>query len=185
MNKTDFILFSGAAAGRRGRVRRMRRASWHRGSELHVRWPQGRPQPRHPRAQPRRAAVRRRQPRVRVAADAPPLHRQSDDPEGPADALVPGQQRPGDLRRRRRSSTTAPCAAERAGAPSSRSCATSRSSCSIRKRTAGSSGPATDWKSRGDDAPVITHPHFTGTGTRQLQDNSRRAIEELFTKSFE
>ena len=33
--------------------------------------------------------------------------------------------------------------------------------------------------------PVITHPHFTGTGTRQLQDNSRRAIEELYAKSFE
>ena len=42
-----------------------------------------------------------------------------------------------------------------------------------------------DWKSRGTDTPLITHPHFTGTGTRQLQDNSRRAIEELFTKSFE
>ena len=43
----------------------------------------------------------------------------------------------------------------------------------------------TDWKGRGADTPRITHPHFTGTGTRQLQDNSRRAIEELFTKSFE
>jgi hypothetical protein len=35
------------------------------------------------------------------------------------------------------------------------------------------------------DTPVITHPHFTGTGTRSVQDNGRRAIEELFTKSFE
>src|SRR6185436_9924283 len=43
----------------------------------------------------------------------------------------------------------------------------------------------TDWKSAGQDAPAITHPHFTGTGTRQLQENSRRAIETLFTKSFE
>jgi hypothetical protein len=42
-----------------------------------------------------------------------------------------------------------------------------------------------DWKHRGEDTPVITHPHFTGTGTRQLQENSRRAIEALFTKSFE
>jgi len=32
--------------------------------------------------------------------------------------------------------------------------------------------------------PVITHPHFTGTGTRLLQDNGRRAIEDLFTRSF-
>jgi hypothetical protein len=31
---------------------------------------------------------------------------------------------------------------------------------------------------------VITHPHFTGTGTRFLEDNSRTAIEELFARSF-
>jgi len=35
-----------------------------------------------------------------------------------------------------------------------------------------------------DDAPVIDHPHFTGTGTRLLQPNGRRAIEELFERSF-
>ena len=34
-------------------------------------------------------------------------------------------------------------------------------------------------------APVITHPHFTGTGTRALRDNSARAIEALFTRSFD
>jgi hypothetical protein len=33
-------------------------------------------------------------------------------------------------------------------------------------------------------APVITHPHFTGTGTRTLQPNSARAIEALFDRSF-
>jgi hypothetical protein len=32
--------------------------------------------------------------------------------------------------------------------------------------------------------PVITHPHFTGTGTRRLQANGRRAIEELLEQSF-
>jgi hypothetical protein len=32
--------------------------------------------------------------------------------------------------------------------------------------------------------PVITHPHFTGTGTRRLKPNGRRAIEELFQRSF-
>ena len=42
-----------------------------------------------------------------------------------------------------------------------------------------------DWKPRGKKAPTITHPHFTGTGTRHLQDNGRRAIEELFANSFE
>src|SRR5437660_5037669 len=32
--------------------------------------------------------------------------------------------------------------------------------------------------------PVITHSHFSGTGTRTLQPNARRAIEALFTRSF-
>jgi hypothetical protein len=35
-----------------------------------------------------------------------------------------------------------------------------------------------------DSAPVIMHPHFTGTGTRSLQANGKRAIEELFSRSF-
>ena len=40
-----------------------------------------------------------------------------------------------------------------------------------------------DWE-RLRETPRITHPHITGTGTRTLQPNGRRAIEELFTKSF-
>ena len=36
-----------------------------------------------------------------------------------------------------------------------------------------------------DAAPAITHAHFTGTGTRNLRDNGRKAIDELFTNSFE
>jgi len=32
--------------------------------------------------------------------------------------------------------------------------------------------------------PVIAHPHFTGTGTRVLQDNGRRAIDDLLARSF-
>ena len=32
--------------------------------------------------------------------------------------------------------------------------------------------------------PTIAHPHFTGTGTRTIRDNGRRAIEELLTRSF-
>jgi hypothetical protein len=32
--------------------------------------------------------------------------------------------------------------------------------------------------------PLIQHPHFTGTGTRKLQPNGRRAIEQLFDRSF-
>jgi hypothetical protein len=42
-----------------------------------------------------------------------------------------------------------------------------------------------EWRAFGTgEGPVITHPHFTGTGTRTLQPNGVRAIEELFTRSF-
>ena len=42
-----------------------------------------------------------------------------------------------------------------------------------------------EWETLGHSAgPVITHAHFTGTGTRTLQDSGRRAIENLFTASF-
>ena len=42
-----------------------------------------------------------------------------------------------------------------------------------------------DWQALGRGAePIITHPHFTGTGTRTLQERSKVAIEELFTRSF-
>jgi hypothetical protein len=34
------------------------------------------------------------------------------------------------------------------------------------------------------DPPVVAHPHFTGTGTRTLRDNARRAIDGLFDRSF-
>ena len=40
-----------------------------------------------------------------------------------------------------------------------------------------------DWKKCG--TPTITHPHFTGTGTRHIGENGKKAIEELFTASFE
>ena len=43
----------------------------------------------------------------------------------------------------------------------------------------------TTWDACGaSDEPVITHPHFTGTGTRTIRDNARRAIEGLFDRSF-
>ncbi len=35
-----------------------------------------------------------------------------------------------------------------------------------------------------EPAPVITHPHFAGTGTRFIKDNGTRAIDELFERSF-
>jgi hypothetical protein len=31
---------------------------------------------------------------------------------------------------------------------------------------------------------VIEHVHFTGTGTRLLNEAGRRAIEDLFSRSF-
>ena len=41
-----------------------------------------------------------------------------------------------------------------------------------------------DW-SELKETPTITHPHFTGTGTRQIRDNGKKAIEDLLTRSFE
>jgi hypothetical protein len=34
------------------------------------------------------------------------------------------------------------------------------------------------------EPPVLEHVHFTGTGTRFLEDTGRRAIKELFDRSF-
>jgi hypothetical protein len=39
----------------------------------------------------------------------------------------------------------------------------------------------TGWE---DGAPRLGHPHFCGTGTRNLRDNGRRAIADLFKRSF-
>jgi len=33
--------------------------------------------------------------------------------------------------------------------------------------------------------PTIRRPHFTGTGTRFLEENGQRAIDELFARSFQ
>jgi hypothetical protein len=42
-----------------------------------------------------------------------------------------------------------------------------------------------DWDKRSsNEGPLITHVHFTGTGTRKIQANGKRAIENLFTRSF-
>jgi hypothetical protein len=47
-------------------------------------------------------------------------------------------------------------------------------------RWAGSS-----WESlAASQAPVITHAHFTGSGTRTLRPNGKAAIEALFNRSF-
>ena len=34
------------------------------------------------------------------------------------------------------------------------------------------------------EGPIISHPHFSGTGTRTLQPNAKKAIQELFSRSF-
>jgi hypothetical protein len=42
-----------------------------------------------------------------------------------------------------------------------------------------------DWVAcKGGDEPRISHRHFTGTGTRFLEENGRKAIGELFERSF-
>jgi hypothetical protein len=38
--------------------------------------------------------------------------------------------------------------------------------------------------SSGASTPIITHAHFTGTGTRALQGTGRRAIDDLLVRSF-
>ena len=43
----------------------------------------------------------------------------------------------------------------------------------------------TGWRKRKPgDNPVITHIHFGGTGTRFLEANGKKAIEELFARTF-
>ncbi len=34
------------------------------------------------------------------------------------------------------------------------------------------------------DEPAISHSHFTGTGTRFLEENGKRAVAELFERTF-
>src|SRR5216117_769564 len=42
-----------------------------------------------------------------------------------------------------------------------------------------------DWEKRSStSSPLITHAHFTGTGTRQVRANGKRAIDDLFNRSF-
>jgi hypothetical protein len=42
-----------------------------------------------------------------------------------------------------------------------------------------------NWMERKEgDEPVIRHLHFTGTGTRFLEESGRKAIEQLFRRSF-
>ena len=46
-------------------------------------------------------------------------------------------------------------------------------------------GEATSWIAQGgSDEPVIQHMHFTGTGTRMPTPAARKAITDLFTRSF-
>jgi hypothetical protein len=40
------------------------------------------------------------------------------------------------------------------------------------------------WVASPAEELVITHQHFTGTGTRTLNDNGARAIDALFARSF-
>jgi len=43
----------------------------------------------------------------------------------------------------------------------------------------------TEWRElAADGGPIMTHPHFTGTGTRNLESNGRLAIEKLYARTF-
>ena len=42
-----------------------------------------------------------------------------------------------------------------------------------------------DWiECKKGNEPVISQPHFTGTGTRFLEEGGKKAIKELFKRSF-
>jgi hypothetical protein len=44
----------------------------------------------------------------------------------------------------------------------------------------------TEWvRCEKGNEPVISHQHFTGTGTRILEENGKKAIAELFERSFQ
>lgn len=45
-------------------------------------------------------------------------------------------------------------------------------------------GDAGSWSDCPGDGPVITHTHFTGTGTRMIKTNAEKAITGLFARSF-
>ena len=120
---------------------------------------------RHSRAQSRGTAGRRRQPGVRVAADEPALHRRPTirrilqtlwyQVNNGQEIYVIG--------------TILDDGTVRGGTgwgADSPSCATSRSTSSTRRRTAGSLDAT--WKARATRR-AITHPHFTGTGTRTME----------------
>ena len=100
-DRDDYILFSGGAPGaemafgENAERLGIEEVNFAFEGHVHVRTPR----PAHP--QPRRAEGRRRQPRLRLEADEPPLHGRADDPQGAAVDLVSGQPRPGDLRDRR------------------------------------------------------------------------------------
>jgi hypothetical protein len=53
------------------------------------------------------------------------------------------------------------------------------------KRDAWFSWNHTDWveRKKGNE-PVISHGHFAGTGTRFLEENGKKAIRELFERTF-
>ena len=170
---------------RRGRIRRLRRTSRHRGGELHVRGTQD---------------VRRRGVRVlnheelqagdvsleyvsrlmnRRYTDAPTIRKILQT------HLVSGEQRPGNLRRRH--GARGWHGARRHGLGRGIRQALQQAAACLRpgeRRLVHAGLDRTGSARAASDAPVITHPHFTGTGTRTMHDNGRAAIEALFTRSF-
>jgi len=53
------------------------------------------------------------------------------------------------------------------------------------KRNSWFSWNKTDWlECKREDEPVISQPRFTGTGTRYLEENGKKAVAGLFERSF-
>ena len=55
--------------------------------------------------------------------------------------------------------------------------ASAKADAALRTKLSSADSPAAN-------GPLISHVHITGTGTRKLQANGKRAIEDLFKRSF-
>ena len=184
MKPSDSILFSGGAPGAEAEFGAC--AERHGVEEVNFTFDGHKidAAPRRPRAQSRRAAGRRRQPRVRRPASCiagTPTARPS------ARCCRRSGIRSTTARRSTssaRSWTMGPCAAAPAGAPSSRSCATSRCTSSIRTRTSWFRWTGSDWD--GARASRRRRSSRTRTSPAPAPEPSRttagEAIEELFTR---
>ena len=184
VQREDAILFSGGAQGTEAEFGAAAERAGHRGSEFLVRRPQAGADARTPRAQPRGAARRRGEPGLRVAADESPLPGHPDLPEDPPEHLVSDQHG-------QEVYVVGAIEADRTvrggtgwGAEFAKLC-NKPLFVFDQPKARWFQWEGDEWQPRdGSAQPVVRHAHFTGTGTRFLDDNGRAAIHDLFARSF-